>query len=172
MLIIAGVVLGAVVILAEPAVYVLIKEVALVTKGRISKINLTICLCVAIAIAIAIAMIRVLYSVNFLWIIIPGYVLALVLAFVVPRLFVPIAFDAGGVASGPLMAGFMLPLSIGASYALGGNILADAFGLIALVALFPILTIQILGLIVKIKIAMKLSKRKKQQATKQDCSRQ
>ncbi|MCL2861641.1 MAG: DUF1538 domain-containing protein [Firmicutes bacterium] len=160
MLIIAGIILGAIVILAEPAVYVLIKEIAHVAKGRISKLGAIICLCSAIAVAIALSMIRVMTGVNFLWIAVPAYVVAIALSFIVPKLFSAVAFDAGGVASGPLMAGFLLPLSIGASYALGGNILADAFGLIAFVALFPIIAFQILGLVVKIKTIKKIRRHK------------
>ncbi|MCL2522026.1 MAG: DUF1538 domain-containing protein [Erysipelotrichales bacterium] len=159
-LIIIGVILGAIVILAEPAIYVFIKEVLEVTKGKVSKKALIICLCVSIGAAIAVAMTRVLFGINFLWIILPVYGLAIILSFIVPKLYVSIAFDAGGVASGPLMAGFMLPFSMGASYAMGGNVYMDAFGLIALVAIFPVLAIQILGLIMKIRIILKLRNRK------------
>ena len=96
-------------------------------------------------------MIRVLTGINILWFLVPGYAIALILTFFVPKLFTAIAFDSGGVASGPMTATFLLPLAMGACGALGGNIITDAFGIVAMVAMTPLITIQIMGLIFKIK---------------------
>ena len=106
-------------------------------------------------------MIRVLTGINILWFLLPGYFIALILTFFVPKLFTAIAFDSGGVASGPMTATFLLPLAMGACGALGGNIITDAFGIVAMVAMTPLITIQTLGFQavmskhVKEKIAMK-----------------
>ncbi len=96
-------------------------------------------------------MIRVLTGVSLLWIVIPGYIIALALSFVVPDIFTSIAFDSGGVASGPMTATFLLPFAVGACSAVGGDVVKDAFGLVALVALTPLIAIQILGLVYKSK---------------------
>ena len=96
-------------------------------------------------------MIRVLTGINILWFLVPGYAIDLILTFFVPKLFTAIAFDSGGVASGPMTATFLLPLAMGACGALGGNIITDAFGIVAMVAMTPLITIQIMGLIFKIK---------------------
>ena len=92
-----------------------------------------------------ISMLRVLTGLSLLYFLIPGYVLSLGLSFVVPDMYTAIAFDAGGVASGPMTAAFMLQFMIGASRALGGNVLSDAFGIVAMVAMMPLITIQLLG---------------------------
>ena len=97
------------------------------------------------------AMLRVLTGVPVQWILIPGYLIALVLSRLVPPLFVGIAFDSGGVASGPMTTTFLLPLSLGACEALGGNAMTDAFGVVALVALTPLIAIQIMGLVYQYK---------------------
>ena len=96
-------------------------------------------------------MLRVLTGMSILWLLVPGYALALGLAFFVPQTFTAIAFDSGGVASGPLTAAFMLPFAMGACSALGGNVMTDAFGLVALVAMMPLITVQLMGLIYVIK---------------------
>ena len=96
-------------------------------------------------------MTRILTGVHILYFIIPGYVLALVLSFFVPGVFTGIAFDSGGVASGPLTATFLLPMAMGACEAVGGNILTDAFGIVAMVAMTPLLTIQLLGLLMSVR---------------------
>ena len=96
-------------------------------------------------------MLRVLTGVPVQWILIPGYLIALVLSRLVPPLFVGIAFDSGGVASGPMTTTFLLPLSLGACEALGGNAMTDAFGVVALVALTPLIAIQIMGLVYQYK---------------------
>ena len=96
-------------------------------------------------------MLRVLTGISILWIIIPGYAIALALTFVVPDIFTSIAFDSGGVASGPMTATFLLPFAVGACSAVGGNVVEDAFGLVALVAMTPLIAIQVLGLVYKRK---------------------
>ena len=104
-------------------------------------------LSIGVAGAVALAMVRVLTGINIYWIIIPGYIISLALSKVVPTAFVGIAFDSGGVASGPMTSTFLLPLAMGASLAAGGNVVTDAFGIVALVAMAPLLAIQIMGLI-------------------------
>ena len=143
----AGIILGFLVISAEPAVRILNKQVADHTDGAVSRKSMGLSLSAGVAMAVGLSMLRVVTHIPVLWIILPGYVLAIGLTFFVPKNFTSIAFDAGGVASGPLTSAFLLPLAIGASTALHGNIAADAFGLIAMVALTPLITIQILGLL-------------------------
>ena len=114
-------------------------------------------LALGVAASVGIAMIRVLTGISILWFLIPGYALALIISCVVPPIFTSVAFDAGGVASGPLTATFLLPLAMGACSALGGDIASDAFGIVAMVAMTPLLTVQILGLISKFKAAPKIT---------------
>ena len=149
LLIVAGMIFGYFIIAAEPAVYVLNKQVSEITKGAISQRAMSLSLSIGVALSIGFSMFRVLTGIPILWILLPGYVLAIGLSFVTPKIFTAIAFDAGGVASGPLVASFLLPMSIGASYAFGGNIGTDAFGLIAMVAMTPPITVQIMGLYVR-----------------------
>ena len=143
--------MGWFIINAEPAVHVLTKQVEELSAGAISARVMRLCLSVAIAAASGLAMVRVLTGVSLLWFLAPGYVIALALSFFVPRTFTAIAFDSGGVASGPLTATFMLPLSIGACSALGGSVMTDAFGLVALVAMMPLITVQALGAVSVLK---------------------
>ena len=111
-----------------------------------------ISLSLGVAISIGIAMIRILTGISIWYFIVPGYAIALVLMFYVSQIFTGIAFDSGGVASGPMTATFMLPFAMGAAEAVGGNILTDAFGLVAMVAMTPLITIQILGVVYKLKV--------------------
>ncbi len=150
-LILVGMVIGYFVVAAEPAVFVLKRQVEEVTSGAISARAMGIGLSVGVAISVGLAMLRVVTGLSLLYFVIPGYVFALLLTFVVPHLFTSIAFDSGAVASGPLAATFMLPLAIGASEAKGGNIYTDAFGIVALVALTPVITLQLFGLVYSIK---------------------
>ena len=106
------------------------------------------------AISVGLAATRVLTGISILWYLIPGYILALGLSFFTPRIFTAIAFDSGGVASGPMTATFLLPLAMGACEAVGGNVLADAFGMVAMVAMTPLITIQIMGVCFRIKMAL------------------
>ena len=130
---------------AEPAVHILNKQVEELTSGAISAKAMGLSLSVAVALANGLAMVRVLTGLPILYFLLPGYAVALGLSFFVPRTFTAIAFDSGGVAAGPLTATFMLPLAMGACTALGGNVMTDAFGLVALVAMMPLITVQVMG---------------------------
>ena len=138
-------ILGWFIISAEPAVQVLQKQIEQVSSGAISARSIKLGLSVAIALAMGVSMLRVLTGLSLLYFLIPGYFLSLLLSFVVPDIYTAIAFDSGGVASGPMTAAFMLQFMIGASSALGGNVLSDAFGVVAIVAMMPLITIQLLG---------------------------
>ena len=109
-------------------------------------------LSIGVAISLGLAMFRVLTGISIWYLIVPGYSIAIILSFFVPEMFTAIAFDSGGVSSGPMTATFLLPIAMGACDAIGGNILTDAFGIIAMVAMTPLISIQILGLIYNIKI--------------------
>ena len=147
-----GMVLGFVVVMAEPAVHVLNKQVEEITGGAISRRAMLWGFCVGVAIALGFAMIRVITGMNIFYFLIPCYTLALLLTFFVPKIFTAIAFDSGGVASGPMTATFILPFTIGACEAAGGNVLTDAFGVIAMVTMMPLITIQLMGFIYNIKL--------------------
>jgi len=151
MLVPIAMVIGYFIIMAEPAVFVLNKQVAEITDGAVSQKAMGQSLSIGVSIALGFSMLRVLTGISILWILLPGYLLALALPFFVPKIFTSIAFDSGGVASGPLTSAFVLPLAIGASISLGGNVVLDAFGLIAMVALTPLVTIQVLGLYYKVR---------------------
>ena len=138
-------VLGWFIISAEPAVGVLEKQIEEVSAGAIPGKAIKLSLSVAISLAMAFAMLRVITGLSLLWFIVPGYIVAIVLSFFVPNIYTAIAFDSGGVASGPMTATFMLQFMMGASISLGGNVLADAFGVVALVAMMPLLSIQAVG---------------------------
>ena len=145
-----GMVIGMFVVIAEPAVHVLNKQVEDITSGTIKKSYMLISLSVGVGISVGLALFRVLTGISIWYLIIPGYLIALILTRFVPQIFSAIAFDSGGVASGPMTATFLLPLAMGACEALGGNIMKDAFGIVAMVAMTPLITIQILGLIYSI----------------------
>ena len=140
---------------AEPAVHILNKQVEELTSGAISAKAMGLSLSVAVALANGLAMVRVLTGLPILYFLVPGYAVALGLSFFVPRTFTAIAFDSGGVASGPLTATFMLPLAMGACTALGGNVMTDAFGIVALVAMMPLITVQVMGGIYVLKSKQK-----------------
>lgn len=143
--------MGWFIINAEPAVHVLNKQVTELSAGAISEKTMGLTLSIAVSGAMGLAMIRVLTGISILWFMVPGYIIALGLAFFVSPTFTAIAFDAGGVASGPLTATFMLPFAMGACAALDGNIMTDAFGLVAMVAMMPLITVQIMGAISAMK---------------------
>ncbi len=147
-----GALMGFFVVMAEPAVHVLNEQVEEITVGAISKRSMLISLSVGVAASVGLSMLRVLTGISIWWFILPGYALALVLTFFVPKVFTAIAFDSGGVASGPMTATFLLPFAMGACASVGGNILTDAFGLVAMVAMTPLVTIQLLGLVYKLKL--------------------
>lgn len=140
-------VMGWFIIGAEPAVHVLTKQVAELSAGAISERTMARTLSIAIAAANGLAMVRVLTGVSILWFVASGYAVAILLAFFVPPMYTAIAFDAGGVASGPMTAAFMLPFAMGVTGAVGGNVMTDAFGLVAMVAMMPLITVQIMGAI-------------------------
>lgn len=143
--------IGWFIISAEPAVAVLEKQIETVSAGAIPGRVIKRSLSIAIALAMGLSMIRVLTGISLFWFLIPGYTTALILTFFVPDIYTAIAFDSGGVASGPMTATFMLQFFMGASIALGGNILQDAFGVVALVAMMPLVSIQLVGLFYECK---------------------
>ncbi len=147
-----GALIGFFIVKAEPAVYVLNHQVEEITDGAISARAMGMSLSLGVSASVALAMIRVLTGLPILYFLVPGYVVAIGLSFFVPKIFSAIAFDSGGVASGPMTATFLLPLAQGACQAMGGNVVADAFGVVAMVAMTPLITIQILGLIHKLKL--------------------
>lgn len=146
-----GVILGWFIIKAEPAVQTLKHQVEDLTQGAISSKTIELALSIAIALANGLAMFRVISGINIMYFIVPGYIISLALAFIVPNTFTAIAFDSGGVASGPMTATFMLPLAIGACTGLNGNVMQDAFGLVAFVAMTPLIFVQLIGLTSLIK---------------------
>ena len=148
LIIILAFILGFVVVLAEPAVHVLKKQVEEITNGGVSKRAMLLALSIGVGISICLATIRVVYSFSILFYIIPGYFISLGLSFFVPKMYTAIAFDSGGVASGPLTSSFILPFAIGACIAINGNanqVMNDAFGIVSMVAMTPLITIQLLG---------------------------
>ena len=141
---------GLVVVLAEPAVHILNKQVEEITDGGVKKIEMLVALSIAVGISICLSIVRMVVPKPFsiLYYLIPGYLISLGLSFFVPKIYTAIAFDSGGVASGPLTSSFILPMVVGACVAVNGNpdrILTDAFGVVAMVAMTPLITIQILG---------------------------
>lgn len=148
-----GLIIGYFVVAAEPAVHVLKKQVEDITQGAIPGKALSVSLGIGVALSIGLSMMRIYFDFNLMYILIPGYAVALVLMFFVPDIFTAIAFDSGGVASGAMATSFVLPLAIGFCYASGGDVQANAFGVVALIAMMPIITIQILGLVYRIKTA-------------------
>ena len=146
-----GMLIGYFIVKAEPAVYVLNKQVEEVTDGAISAQAMGLALSAGVSISVGLAMVRVLTGISILWFLVPGYVFAISISVVVPKLFTAIAFDAGGVASGPMTATFLLPLAQGACVAVGGNIVTDAFGVVAMVAMTPLITVQMMGLVAQLR---------------------
>ncbi|MDO5116566.1 MAG: DUF1538 domain-containing protein [Synergistaceae bacterium] len=142
-----GMVIGYFIVMAEPAVHVLNKQVVEITAGAIPKKAMSVSLSIGVSISVGLAMMRILTGLPLMWLIVPGYALALLLSFFVPPIFTAIAFDSGGVASGAMTATFLLPLAMGLCSAVGGNITQDAFGVVAMVAMTPLITIQLLGLL-------------------------
>lgn len=139
--------MGWFIINAEPAVHVLTTQVEELSAGAISEKAMGLSLSIAVACSCGLSMLRIILGIPLMYFILPGYLLALGLSFFVPKTFTAIAFDSGGVASGPLTAAFMLPFAIGVCSAVGGNVMTDAFGLVALVAMMPLITVQVMGLI-------------------------
>ena len=144
-----GMLIGYFIVTAEPAVHVLNKQVEEISAGAISAKSMNLSLSLGVAVSVGIAMLRVLMGIPIYYFLVPGYAIALVLGFFVPNMFTAIAFDSGGVASGPMTATFLLPFAMGACEAVGGDILMDAFGVVAMVAMTPLITIQIMGFVSK-----------------------
>ena len=142
-----GVIMGVLVVLAEPAIHVLNSQVEEVTGGMITKKSMILGLCIGVGAAIGLAMLRIVLDFSIIYYVIPGYFISLVLSLFVPRVYTAIAFDSGGVASGPMTSGFILPFAVGACVAVQGAdaVLRDAFGVVAVVAMTPLITIQLLG---------------------------
>ena len=146
-----GMLIGYFIVMAEPAVYVLMRQVEELTDGAIPGSAMKHSLSIGVAVSVGLAMIRVLTGISIFYLLVPGYAVAIVLSFFVPKLFTAIAFDSGGVASGPMATTFLLPFAMGACEAVGGDILTDAFGVVAMVAMTPLITIQGLGLIYRLR---------------------
>ena len=142
-----GLVIGVLVVLAEPAIHVLNSQVEEVTGGLVRKKSMMVGLCIGVGAAIALSMVRIVFDFSLVYYIVPGYFISLALSLFVPPVYTAIAFDSGGVASGPMTSGFILPFAIGACVATqgAGAVLSDAFGVVALVAMAPLITIQLLG---------------------------
>ncbi len=141
-----GMLMGYFIVAAEPAVHVLTRQVEEVSNGSITAGSMKTGLSVGVAVSVGISILRILTGIPILYFLVPGYLLSLLLTFFVPKIYTGIAFDSGGVASGPMTAAFLLPFAMGACTAAGGNILTDAFGVVAMVAMTPLVTIQVLGL--------------------------
>ncbi len=160
LLVVFGFIVGVLVVLAEPAVHVLNKQVEDVTGGLVSRKSMMMGLCIGVGSAIGLSMLRIVFDFSLIYYVVPGYFLSLLLSLFVPSVYSAIAFDSGGVASGPMTSGFLLPLAVGACVELQGeaSVLADAFGVVSLVAMAPLITIQLLGF--KGIIAEKLGERR------------
>lgn len=146
-----GIIVGLVIVKAEPAVAVLTGQIEKITQGSVSKKLINNIIALGVAAAIAISIIRVLTGISIIWFLVIGYIISILLMFITPKIFTMIAFDSGGAVSGPMTTSFLLPLVIGICYQKGGNVMNDAFGLVALVALSPLLTIQTFGAIYAFK---------------------
>ena len=146
-LVVLGLIMGVLVVLAEPAIHVLNQQVEDVTSGAITRRAMITGLCVGVGAAIALSVVRIIFDFSLVYYVIPGYFISLGLSLFVPRVYTAIAFDSGGVASGPMTSGFILPFATGACVSIQGEaaVLRDAFGVVALVAMAPLITIQLLG---------------------------
>ena len=158
LLILFVVLVGFLIVFAEPAIKILTNEIEEVTEGSVSSTIMRIAISVGVSLMMALAIFRLLEGISIIYFLIGGYILAVALSFITPKMFTAIAFDAGGSVTGPLTATFMLPLVIGVCVCYGGNIMTDAFGLIAFVAMSPLITVQILGIIFKIKTRQEIYK--------------
>ena len=145
-----GIIIGFVIVRAEPAVSVLTEQIEEMTEGSLKKSLLTNTIACGVSVAVALAITRVMTGLPITWILVIGYAIAIILMLFTPKIFTMVAFDSGGAVSGPMTTSFLLPFIIGICYAHGGNVLTDAFGLVAFVALSPLITIQILGIIYKV----------------------
>lgn len=147
-----GMVIGYLVVTLEPAVQVLNEQVEDITQGNISKSAMNKALSIGVSISVGISLFRVISGVSIWYFLLPSYIIAVLLSYIVPPIFTAIAFDSGGIASGTMTASFLLPFAVGICEMLGGNVLTDAFGLIAIASTFPLITVQCIGLIYTIKL--------------------
>lgn len=143
--------MGYFIVAAEPAVHVLTKQVEEVSNGSITAGAMKAGLSIGVSLSVGISILRILTGIPILCFLVPGYAISLILTFFVPKIYTGVAFDSGGVASGPMTATFLLPFAMGACQAVGGNLLTDAFGVVAMVAMTPLITIQSLGLASELK---------------------
>jgi hypothetical protein len=150
-----GMLIGYFIVSAEPAVHVLNKQVEAISSGAIPQKAMSTGLAIGMAAALALTMVRILLKIDIVYILLPGYALAIILTFFVPKIFVGIAFDSGGVCSGPMTSTFLLPLAMGVCTGSNGDMMRDAFGIVAMVAMAPLIVIQIMGLAYKIKTSVK-----------------
>ena len=146
-----GAVIGYFIVAAEPAVHVLNKQVEEISSGAITQKMMNQGLAIGMSAALTLTMCRILFRIPIMSILIPGYIIALSLTFFVPRMFTGIAFDSGGVCSGPMSSTFLLPFAMGACKGVGGDLMVDAFGIIAMVAMTPLIVIQLMGLVYQFK---------------------
>jgi hypothetical protein len=158
-----GLIMGVLVVLAEPAIHVLTHQVEEVTGGSVSRRSMILGLCIGVGAAIGLSMLRIVLDFSIVYYVVPGYFLSLLLSLFVPKVYTAIAFDSGGVASGPMTSGFILPFAIGACMSVqgSGSIMQDAFGVVAVVAMTPLITIQLLGF--KAIIGQKVKERRAMQ---------
>lgn len=162
-LVIFGFLIGALTVLAEPAIHVLNNQVEDITQGLVKKKSMLIALTIGVGLAIMLSMIRIIYNFSVLYYLIPGYLICLGLTLFVPKIYTAIAFDSGGVASGPLTSSFILPLSIGTCVTIGGvdSVLQNGFGIVAMVAMTPLIAIETLGLVAILKDKHRIKKASK-----------
>ncbi|MDR1060147.1 MAG: DUF1538 domain-containing protein [Clostridiales bacterium] len=147
-----GMLIGYFIVAAEPAVYVLNRQVEELTRGAIPQKAMRLCLSIGVAVSVGLAMVRVLTGLPIYWLLVPGYGIAFLLTLAAPDIFTGIAFDSGGVASGPMTSTFLLPFVMGVCEASGGNVMTDAFGVVAMVAMTPLIAVQLMGVFYKIKM--------------------
>ena len=153
-----GMLMGYFVVSAEPAVHSLKRQVSEITNGGISQKSVAVALSIGVSVSVGISMLRVLTGISIMPFLIVCYAISLIISFFVPHIYTAIAFDSGGVASGPMTSTFMLPFAMGACETIGGNVMTDAFGIVAMIAMAPLITIQILGLYERAKRARKIKK--------------
>jgi hypothetical protein len=146
-----GVIIGYFIVAAEPAVHVLNKQVEEISSGAITQKLMSRGLSIGMSIALGLTMVKILTGLSLMWILIPGYAFALILTFFVPKIFTGIAFDSGGVCSGPMTSTFLLPLAMGTCQGTGRDLMSHAFGIVAMVAMTPLIIIQLMGLVYSIK---------------------
>ena len=155
-----GCLIGFMIVAAEPAVHVLNEQIEKISGGTIKKSKVMLALMVGVALSVGFSMLRILFTVSIWWLILPGYGVALLLTFFTPKTYTAIAFDSGGVASGPMTATFLLPLATGASIAINGEegVMLYAYGLVAMVAMTPLIVLQVLGLVTALRLKRAESK--------------